>query len=343
MNKASVRVVVVEDSLVQRAHLVSALQADGDIQVVGEATTTSEALDAIERHRPDVVTVDLHIPEGGGQRVIEQVMARRPTPILVLSATVQNERSATAVEAVVGGALVAMPKPARWTAAHEADLRRKVRSLSRVPVIRHPRGLRRDPPSTPVPAVGPGRPIVAIAASTGGPAALATVLSNLTGLDAPVMIVQHLQADFVDGLAAWMARASPLPVEIAKNGQVLVPGHVYIGPGDVHLRLAPGRRIELSRLPESLHRPSADELFNSVAQQAGADGIGVILSGMGDDGAQGLLALSLRGGRTIGQDEASCAVFGMPAAAARMGAVTQLLPPEEIGAVIRRLVSGARA
>jgi two-component system chemotaxis response regulator CheB len=334
-----VRVVVVEDSLVQRTHLVNLLEAEGDIEVVSQAATAAEAIREVERCRPDVVTLDLNIPEGGGQLVIEQVMARTPTPILVLSVTIQDQQSTTAVEALVGGALVALPKPIRWTDTDEAHLRRTVRSLNRVPVIRHLRGHLRSVGREGAP-VRSQRRVVAIAASTGGPAALATVLGDLGGLAAPVLVVQHLHPDFIDGLAAWMNRVSALPVEVARADQVLLAGHVYIGPGHVHLRLAAGLRVSFSAEPPSLHRPSADELFSSVARHAGRSGIGVILSGMGDDGAKGLLELSRQGGATLGQDEESSAVFGMPRAAVQIGAVTRLLPPGKLG---RAILAMARA
>lgn len=341
MNHGSVRVVVVEDSLVQRAHLVSVLEADRDIKVVGEAGTVSEALESVARHRPDVITVDLHIPEGGGHLLIEQIMARTPTPILVLSATVRNDQSASAIEALAAGALVALPKPAHWTAADTATLRRTIRNLNRVAVIRHPRGRLRPVAPQPADSDG-GSPVVAIAASTGGPAVLATILADLAALAAPVLIVQHLHADFVGSFATWMNRASALPVVVATHKQQALPGHVYLAPGDKHLRLGDGRLIELSSSPESIHRPSADQLLHSVAAHAGADGIGVILTGIGDDGARGLLALAERGGHTFGQDEASCAVYGMPRAAGDVGAVQQFLDPRGIARAIRRVTAERR-
>jgi two-component system chemotaxis response regulator CheB len=325
---ARIRVVVVEDSLVQRAHLVSVLEADHDIQVVGQAASVVEALDRVELTRPDVITVDLHIPEGGGQLLIEQIMARTPTPILVLSATVQDDRSSTAVDALAGGALVALPKPARWQPSDEAELRRTVRNLNRVPVIHHPRAsLRSTAPR--LDNGGPRRSIVAIAASAGGPAALATVLANLSGLTAPVLVVQHLHPDFTDGFAAWMNRVSALPVVVAQADQTVRPGHVYIAPGGLHMRLGPGLRVQLSTTPDTVHKPSADELFSSVAEHAGADA------------AKGLLAISRSGGRTLGQVESSCAVFGMPRAAGELGAVDQFLDPEGIARAVRRLAKVA--
>jgi two-component system chemotaxis response regulator CheB len=327
-NSAGVRVIVVEDSLVQQAHLVDVLEADGDIEVVATAMSAPEAIALIADKRPDVVTLDLQIPGGGGQRVIHEVMAATPTPILVLSAAVEDPRSVPAIEALVSGALVALPKPARWTIDDENQLRRTVRSLRNVMVVRHPRGAsstRRTIESTG--ASSP--PIVGLAASAGGPPALAKVLEGMTGVPAPVLVVQHIHHDFVDGLATWLQRSATLSVQIAAHG---------VGPAGTHLRVDTSGRIELAPEPETTHRPSADELFLSLARNVGATAVGVVLTGMGDDGARGLLELRRSGAHTIAQDEATSAVFGMPKAADRAGAVIDLLPLDMIGpAIVRAL------
>jgi two-component system chemotaxis response regulator CheB len=210
-----------------------------------------------------------------------------------------------------------------------------------VTVIRHPRGRVRVP--RPAPArPGLRTPTVGLAASTGGPSALATVLAGLSGLRAAVLVVQHLHPDFTRGLADWMARVSALPVEMATAGTLAEPGRAYLAPGGRHLRIGADHRLELTDRPASLHRPSADELFRSIAEHVGSAGVGVLLTGMGEDGARGLLELHRAGGRTLAQDEASSAVFGMPQAARRLGAVTDLLPLEDIAAAIHRAVAGAR-
>jgi two-component system, chemotaxis family, protein-glutamate methylesterase/glutaminase len=343
---AKVRVVVVEDSQVQQAHLVDVLEADGDVDVVAVAASAPEAIEVIARTRPDVVTLDLQIPGGGGQWVIGQVMAVTPTPILVLSASVDDHRSVPAIEALVGGALVALPKPARWTSRDEAQIRRTVRSLCKVVVVRHPRGASTgacsSPPSAPI--AGPRRgAVVALAASAGGPPALAKVLGSLGGLPAPVLVVQHIHADFVAGLVEWLRRESALPVGLAEHGDTAQAGRVYVGPAGMHLRLDGRRRIELDANPVTVHRPAANELFASLARNVGAEGVGVILTGMGDDGARGLLALRRRGGYTVAQDEGTSAVFGMPKAADNAGAVTDLLPLADIGAAVLRAIARLHA
>jgi len=349
---APVRVVVVEDSPVQRAHLVEVLEAERDIAVVGQAGDPVEAAALVHRLRPDVVTMDLGLPGEGGLGAIEQIMADLPTPILVLSARVTRAGSAAAVESLLAGAVEALPKPERWDAEAARQVRCRVRLLSRVTVVAHPRGRRRPPAPDPHRA-----PPVAIAASTGGPAALAEILPCLGGLAVPVLVVQHLHPQLVDGFVGWMQRVSALPVVVAADGDHPQPGVVYIAPAGVHLKLAPapgvpvppdgapgtwpsgGRRLVLDPDPASLHRPSADELFRSVAATAGGQSVGVLLTGMGDDGAAGLLAMRRQGAATIAQDEASSIVFGMPRAARQLGAAGEVLGLGQIHGGVRNAVA----
>jgi two-component system chemotaxis response regulator CheB len=334
------RVVVVEDSLVQRAHLVRALESEGDIEVVGQATGASEAIQMVDALRPDVVTLDLQIPDGGGQHAIEQIMAFTPTPILVLSATVSRLGSQEAVAALMSGAMEALPKPNPWTAEAEQAIRDRVRALRRVTVVRHPRGGRaaHAMPAPPAPVASTGKAVVAIGASAGGPAALAVVLADLVGLRAAVLVVQHIHPDFVNGLVSWMARVSALPVELARAGARVEPGVVYIAPGGTHMRLGRAHEIVLDERPRSMHCPSVDELFSSVAARTDARRVGVLLTGMGQDGAAGLLELRRSRALTIAQDEATSAVFGMPQAAQRLGAAVRVLGLGDIGRAIRESV-----
>lgn len=336
----TIRTLLVQGGDRASTDLLRVLQRDGDIAVVAQADAAAAALDLVAGIRPHVVVLDLRTADG--LLVIEQIMATVPTPILVLSSPADDRRSPAVAEALAAGALEALPVPGRWTDPLEHDLRRVVRQIRKVPVIRHPRGRIRIPAAVTVPA-GDRFPVVGLAASTGGPSALATVLSGLGGLRAPVLVVQHLHPDFTGGLVDWMVRVSALPVEVARAGQPASPGRAYLAPGGHHLRLGAGGRLELTESPASLHRPSADELFGSLAERAGAAGTGVLLTGMGEDGARGLLELHRAGGCTMAQDEASSAVFGMPQAAFRLGAVTDLLPLEKIAAAVHRAVAGVRA
>ncbi|WP_111764999.1 chemotaxis protein CheB [Nakamurella deserti] len=335
-----IRVLLVQANSLQRTQLVEVLQRDGDIRVLGPAASATDAISTVQHDRPDIVVIDLQLADGGSQYAVEQIMARNPTPILVLSSRIADRRSPRAVEALVAGALDALPTPTPGDTRSEGELRHCVRQLRKVTVIRHPRGGRTTPP--PRPALAGRTPVVAIGASTGGPTAVATVLSGLAGLAAPVLIVQHLHPDFTSGLLDLLARSSALPVRMAEQGVVLQPGTVYLAPGHQHLKLGAGSRVELDPQPLALHRPSADELFSSLAVHAGPAGIGVLLTGMGEDGARGLLELHRRGGRTLAQDQATSAVFGMPQAAARLGAVNDLLPLGQLAAAVVRAVGEVR-
>ncbi|WP_051973459.1 chemotaxis protein CheB [Cryobacterium sp. MLB-32] len=331
----AVRVLIVEDTPSRNGALTRALQVRGEVVVCAQTVTGAVSVRVVSREAPDVIVLSLSTDDGTGQRFIELVMALRPTPILVLSPRIENRQSLLAIQALVAGALETLPTPTQWNADAEAQLRRTIRRLSTVQAIRHPRGhLARSARRGSTPSVR--QAVVALAASTGGPRALAEVLAGLEELRAPILVVQHLHPDFIDGFVGWMSRESALPVEMATHDQILQPGHVYLAPGHKHLRLAAGLRTELSSGPVTLHRPSADELFRSVAVHAGSAGVGVILTGMGDDGARGLLALQRAGGQTFGQDEASSAVFGMPQAAQQLGALSSLLPLNQLAPAIKR-------
>ena len=338
MSGQTVRALVVDEAETQRSRLVEVLHNEGDIVVVGQPNNAADAIEQVAQTRPDVVILDLHLPGGQSQHTIEQIMARTPTPILILSARLDDRHSPSAVQALVAGALEALPRPRQWTPELGAELRRIVRLISTVHVIMHPRGGRPQGSKRDTTQRSELQPVVAIAASTGGPSALATILSGLAGLQAPVLVVQHLHADFVAGLVEWMSKVSALPVEIARPHQITRSGRIYFAPGGTHLRFGANRRLELHESPVSVHRPSADELFKSVADSARSAGIGVLLTGMGDDGAQGLLAIRRQGGVTLAQDEVSSAVFGMPKAAERLGAVTEMLPLDKLAAGIQRAV-----
>jgi two-component system chemotaxis response regulator CheB len=333
-------VVIVDDSGTRRAALRHMLEDDSDIRVVGEGRDPETALAAVEAHGPAVVTMDLEMPGGGGQHAIEQIMAVRPVPILVLSSHVRGPGSLRAIDALGAGALEVFPWPESWDTRTVAELRERLHVLEGVTVMRHPRGVR-PPPHAPRPTAGTTS-VVGIAASTGGPPALAIVLSGLVGIGAPILVVQHLHADFLEPFVNWMARAAATPVVLATDGTVPRPDTVYVAPSGTHLRLSPQRRLVLSRVPPRLHTPSADELFESLASSAGARGVGVVLTGMGDDGATGLLVLRQAGGLTIAQDEHSSAVWGMPGAAWRSGAAARLVPLEDIAPTLLRR-SPARA
>jgi two-component system chemotaxis response regulator CheB len=340
-----------------RPGLVTALGTDRRIKVVGHTAAPADVADLIQRERPDMIVVDLGLPSGAARRVIAEIMAATPLPILALEDPV-GQRAAggdgngwngsarvttTGAEALAAGAVEVMDRPAPGDPVAAARLRRRAEILRGVSVIRRPlRAAAGGPGGGWHPAGSAGwtrTPVVALGASTGGPAALGTVLGGLDGVRATVLIVQHLHPDFVEGFVTFLARVAAIPVHLAVDGARAEPGIAYVSPSGMHLRLGPDRRLRLGSEPASLYRPSADVLFRSVADVAGGDAVGVLLTGMGDDGAAGLLAIRQAGGSTIVQDEASSAVFGMPGAAQRLGAASQVLPLDRIARAVTRGVA----
>ena len=352
-----IRVLIAEDSPTARALLVSMLSAQGDVHIVGEATTGRQAVEMAERLSPDLITMDVHMPEMDGLEATKQIMVRSPCPIIIVSSAARSDEVALSLEATRAGALMVLPKPegpsAPGFAADSRQLVSMVRAMSQVKVVR-----RHGPAFTPASAslaTPPARPpftrpaanasstvrVVAIGASTGGPAALRTILSELPSqFPVPILIVQHIANGFTQGLAQWLGGDSSLRVKVAELGERLAPATVYIAPDDRHLGcqldVYGDIRVVLNGAPPiGAFRPSASYLFQSVAETIGPALLAVILTGMGDDGVAGLRVVKARGGRVIGQDEASSVIFGMPREAARAGVVDITLG---INFVARKLV-----
>jgi two-component system chemotaxis response regulator CheB len=360
---------LVDDSPVQRRFLRGALEGCPEFTIVGEARNGREAVAMVERLRPSAVLMDLDLPIMNGIEAIERIMASRPTPIVVYSAFVDGENSTNAIDALAAGAVDVVAKP-QWGEggrldAYAEDLRRRMRVASRVRVITHPRGRLRStapavltkvaprPDGDPVETVlaPPREPVrrpgtvalLAIGASTGGPQALATVLGALPADFAPaVLVVQHMAEGFIPGLVSWLDQLCPLSVVQGATGRRLMPGTVTIAPSGLNLLVRDHLRVVCEPAPErQFHVPGIDASFESIAESVGAEAIGVLLTGMGRDGAAGLKAMRERGAVTIGQDEATSAVYGMPQAAFALGAVEHQLPLPEIAALVVGLVEGA--
>ncbi len=354
MSAAPLPIVVVEDSPTQRAALVRVLEGDGDIRVVATAEDVDGAVRTVDEHRPGAVLMDLGLPGGGGVAAIARIMASQPVPVLALSALIADRDAGLAVEALAAGAVDVLPKPERWDEAETTDLRRRLRRVARVPVVRRrPPAARTAEAGPDVTAHGEARPtaprepasagvVVGVVASTGGPAALVALLQALAGVPVPVLVVQHIHPSFASGLAGWLGRATGWPAEVAAAGAPPRAGTVHLAGSGAHLVLDRGGRLACSAEPaDTLHRPSGDILLASLAERLGARAVGIVLTGMGDDGAQGLLAIRRAGGTTFAQDAETSAVFGMPRAAAACGATDALLPPSGIAEAIRRSVRAA--
>jgi len=339
-----VRVLVVDDSDFARKLLCGLLAADDDIDVVGEAGDGAQAVALVDELRPDVVTMDLEMPRMGGLEAIEEIMANHAVPILVVSDHTDAQR---AYEAVARGALEVLTKP-QLSRADGGRFAAKVKLLSGVRVITH---LRRRHPVVPVSlpreAVGcdGAERLVAIAASTGGPQALGALLSRLPAeFPAPVVVAQHIADGFAAGMVEWLDTLSPLRVRLAEEGEPLRAGCVYVSPSEHHLTVTASRRAAfVETQPNDIYHPSCDTLLTSVAEACGAQAVGVIMTGMGRDGAAGLERIHAAGGHTLAQDEASSVVYGMNRVAVERGCVDRVLALEKLPEAVVRLTATHRA
>lgn len=341
-----VRVVIADDSLVAREMLAQILSSDPDIEVVGQAKDGAEAVEMVERLRPDLVTMDIHMPKLDGLKATEKIMAFTPTPILVVSSSVYSEGMGRAFDALNLGALevIKKPEPRDWSDLDKIgrEVIRKVKILANVRVITHIRG-RRDRPDLPVPdRLSPtGRNFVAIGSSTGGPSALLNILGRLPAeLPAPIVIAQHIADGFIPGLVSWLDAACKIKVAAAEEGVRPEKGVAYFAPTGMNLVMDGSTMRFATPGASQLYIPSADSLFASVAKSHGKRAVGVILTGMGADGAEGLKLMRNAGAATIAQDEKSCTVFGMPRAAIEIGAAEQVLPIHGIAEAIEALLVG---
>lgn len=340
----SVRVVVAEDSATVRYHLVNIIESIPGMRVVGQAADGEAALAMVDDLRPDVVSMDVRMPRMDGLEATRQIMAQCPTPVVIVSGLVETDidLSFAAVEA---GALAVVEKPPdRRNPTFPEKQRHLVKTLAAmagVSVVR--RGIQggNSRPRVAPPRVQPE--VIAIGASAGGPGALNHLLAALPAdLPVPVIVVQHIPAEFTSGLVRWLAKSTPLKVDIAGDGQRLKPGTVLLAPGTAHTRVVRQGRELVTRLDAEQgayrYQPSVDVLFQTVALACGERAVGLVLTGMGDDGATGLLAMREAGAYTLAQDESSSIVYGMPGAAVARGAVGQVLSLAQLPPAILKLV-----
>jgi two-component system chemotaxis response regulator CheB len=338
-----IRVLVAEDSVTVRELLVQILSSDPEIQVIGEAKNGMEAVEQAVRLKPDVITMDVHMPELDGLEATKEIMVRSPTPIVVVSSSHSARDVELSLSAMRAGALLVLPKPddprSDQFAGRQGNLLTMVKAMSSVKVVRRwtPRTSAPRPPApSPLGPLGPVR-VIAIGASTGGPAALERILKDLPGdFSAPILVVQHIATGFASGLARWLSGSASLRVKIAEPGEMLRPRTVFIAPDDRHLGVGADGRIEVTAGPEvNGLRPSATHLFESVARSFGPGVVAVILTGMGRDGVEGLRAVKIAGGQVIAQDESSSVVYGMPREAVTAGVVDIVASIEDIAPRLR--------
>ncbi len=338
-----IRVLVVDDSAIVRRVLKETLDSEPDIEVVGSAPDPYVARDKILKLEPDVLTLDIEMPRMDGLTFLKKLMRYRPLPVIVISSIGQSS-CAMAMEAMRSGAVEVLAKPSGPYSVGElrTALALKIRAAARARV----RGVRNAPPEPPAAEVAtpegpaPEDVLISIGASTGGTEALEALLRALPGNVPGILVVQHIPAGFSRAFANRLHQVCRMEVREAAHGDYVVPGRVLIAPGDYHMllrRTDNTYRVSVKPGPRVCYqRPSADVLFESVAETAGGRSVGVILTGMGSDGAAGMLKMKQAGAYNIAQDEETCVVYGMPREAVRRGAVDKVLPLDRIAAEMMR-------
>ncbi len=340
--KGIIRVLIADDSPTARMLLRGMLEGDPAFEVVGEAENGARAVTLAASLGPDLITMDLEMPSMTGMEAITEIMATRPVPILVVSSFADAHN---AYAAISRGAVDVIAKPD----ASDREVARfldKAKLVASIRVITHLRRSQAGPMPWSVagsPAAGAGRaplpPVFAIASSTGGTQALAQILGALpSGFACPILVAQHVVPGFAAGLASWLSTLSPLPVRLGRHGELVSGGTVHLAPSEVHMGVTSTGSIAFTEISDSdIYRPSCNRLLDSVAACFGRRTVGVILSGMGSDGAEGMRRIKAAGGRTIAQDEASSVVYGMNQCAVKAGSVDTVLPVAEIATEMIRL------
>lgn len=348
-----IRVLIADDSSLARALLRGICEEQPDIEIVGEAANGQQALELVQQLRPHLVTMDLEMPVMDGMQAIDAIMHSKAVPILVVSSVADAQN---ALEAVGCGALEVIAKP-DYSPEQAAQFLAKVRMLAGVSVItRMRRRAASAAPAAPSPAptstvsnppfaaCTSGAPVFAMASSTGGPQALAQILAALpANFASPVLIAQHISDGFAQGMVDWLVSLCPLPVRLGVSGMPVEPGTVYISPSEQHLTVAAGEQLQLQpRTNHDVYHPCCDRLLHSAAQVYGRRCTGIILTGMGHDGAAGLGAIRAAGGATWAQDEASSIIFGMNRAAIERGVVQRILPLADMARAMQQAATVQR-
>jgi two-component system chemotaxis response regulator CheB len=339
-----IRVLIVDDSALVRRILTGTLKDEPDIEVVGAAPDPYVAREMILELKPDVLTLDIEMPRLDGVSFLKKLMAQHPLPVIMISSLAESS-ARVVMDALEAGAVEVLAKPAgpASVGALRFSLAHKVRAAA-VARLRTPAGisLAQSPRAKTACAGGPPLPLIAIGASTGGTEAIREVLETMGPDSPPILIVQHIPAGFSKAFADRMDRLTPLHVTEAKDGDPVEAGSVLVAPGDFHMTLQRGSPMRVCVKSGPLvwyQRPSVDVLFQSVSDVLGKRSIGVLLTGMGADGAEGLLSMKQAGATTIAQDEASCVVYGMPKEAVRIGAACRQLPLKKIAPALMELAS----
>lgn len=342
MNK--LKVLIVDDSPIVCELLRSIIEDDESLIVIGEAENGREACIMTARLRPDIITMDIIMPVMDGLQAIEEIMAETPTPILVLTS---SDDAAIAYQAIMKGAVDVSEKPSLDSDSIQI-FHKKLHTIAALKVIRHIRSNKaklstvREPHPKTI-GFSESFPIIGIASSTGGPRALVEIFKRLPAhFQAAIVVTQHIGNGFTEGLISWLNEVSPLKVRMAEEQQLLSPGIIYIPPDNHHIVVRNNRTLQTPHtMASDIYTPSADRMFHSMANLKSC-GIGVILSGMGRDGADGIISVKNSGGITIAQDEESSIIYGMPKAAAETGCIDYVLPLSDIADKLIALIAERR-
>jgi len=340
--KSIIRVLIVEDSSTIRQYLNHIFDSDPGLEVVGVAKDGEEGIRLVKLKRPDIVTMDIHMPKMNGYEAAHRIMEECPVPIVIVTSSWDPGSVENSFRAIDAGALVALEKPPGLGHPRSEKLAAKlvqtIKTMAEVRVVRRSRPRMKSGGAPAIsPAAGPGVArqkieVVAIGASTGGPPVIKDILSGLRqGVSVPILIVQHIAAGFLEGMVEWVNKESRLSARIASDKEHIRKGNVYFAPDGHHMGVTGGGRIVLSEGPaENGVRPSVSHLFRSVSKAYGGRGAGVLLTGMGKDGAVELAGMKERGAVTVAQDKESCVVYGMPAEAVKLNGAVHVLSPEGI-------------
>jgi two-component system chemotaxis response regulator CheB len=347
-------VLVVDDSAFMRRLITEIVESRPEFLVVGTARDGADALARVRTLRPDIVTLDIEMPVVDGLTALTAIMAEMPRPVVMLSAAGSGSDNSLTIRALELGAVDFVRKPSGPVSIDLVAVRAELlRALTAAALVRVPQAVssfpmdrsdvRREPVRT-----EPARELVVVAASTGGPKALSEMLSGFPSiLSAAVLIVQHMPDDFLQSFASRLAQVSSLPVTVGKQNEMIVTGRVYLAPGDRHMSVAMENGIPRLRIDKGPAvcgvRPSADPLFRSAAHAFGENVVGVVLTGMGRDGSEGLRAVRAAGGGAIVQDRASCIIYGMPRSALALAGADRVVAPRLVGPAVSDLLASRRA
>lgn len=347
-----IKVLIVDDSKTVQEFMSYMFSSDKDIQVIGMVGSGDEAVEFVRKNKPDVITMDIHMPGMNGYEATRAIMQTNPTPIVIVSGSLRLTEVSNSFKLIEAGALAVVRRPPGIGDPGFNEARKElvtmIKLMSEIKVVKLFQNQMQPRPNRIIAdnsfaSDDKKIKLIAIGASTGGPIALNIILMNLPkNLPVPVVIVQHIAKGFLNGFRDWLAAASSLTVHIAEDGDYLKPGNVYIAPDGYQMGISAGLMIKLEKpVQDSGLCPSVDHLFQSVAEVLGESAVGVLLSGMGKDGAKELKNMKEKGAITIAQDKESCVVFGMPGEAVKIGAADRVLSPEKIAQSLAGICSNS--